>query len=195
MAGTSPAKGILSCIKRAANDQFRSAGQPWAESRRSAQKVKNRRFKIGSSWLQCAGSTARGARSIGPITRRKTTSQRPLGLSRRFVRSHSTRERKTSQRFVSRNAFKTEDTNQRLRQSRTSVPISNQWMITQALKFGSCKFAPDARSRPHRNKVTYRVIIEKRWRLHGKVRRQAVAAGLSSPSWLPPRLSPPVVAP
>ena len=51
-----------------------------------------------------------------------------FGLS---VSSHRTRVRKASQRFVSLNAFNTEETNQRFRQSRAKVPSSNQWMITQ----------------------------------------------------------------
>ena len=42
------------------------------------------------------------------------------------VCSHCTRERKAIQRFVSRKAFNTVHTNQRLRQSRTRVPTSNQ---------------------------------------------------------------------
>src|SRR5262249_43291976 len=54
-----------------------------------------------------------------------------FGLSGPSVSSHRTRVRKASQRFVSRKAFKTEETNQRFKQSRARVPSSNQWIITQ----------------------------------------------------------------
>ena len=54
-----------------------------------------------------------------------------LGFSGPCISSHRTRVRKASQRFVSRNAFSTEETNQRFRQSKAKVPSSNQWIIAQ----------------------------------------------------------------
>ena len=54
-----------------------------------------------------------------------------IGVCGACVSSHRTRIRKASQRFVSLKACNTDKTNQRLRQSRTRVPNSKEWIITQ----------------------------------------------------------------
>jgi hypothetical protein len=58
---------------------------------------------------------------------------RSNGFAAACVSSHRTRVRKASHRLVSLKVFRTEETNHKFKQSRTSVPSSNQWTSTQPI--------------------------------------------------------------